>query len=89
MNTSAKRLIITATLVAATSASAAVLSPAATGASSRQAPSSSGSRSSQGWTPNDCIRLNGGDFNACNVGNSGRGDLPYQPVSGSAQFRAN
>jgi roadblock/LC7 domain-containing protein len=31
-------------------------------------------------TPNDCIRLNGGDYNACNVGNSGRGDLPYQPV---------
>jgi hypothetical protein len=22
--------------------------------------------------------LNGGDWNACNVGNSGRGDLPYQ-----------
>ena len=29
-------------------------------------------------TPNECIRINGGDFNACNVGNSGRGDLPYQ-----------
>ena len=28
------------------------------------------------YTPNDCIRLNHGDFNACNVGNSGRGDLP-------------
>ena len=31
-------------------------------------------------TPNSCIRLNGGDFNACNVGNDGRGDLPYRPV---------
>jgi len=31
-------------------------------------------------TPNSCIELNGGDFNACNVGNSGRGDLPYRPV---------
>jgi hypothetical protein len=31
-------------------------------------------------TPNDCIRLNGGDYNACNVGNSGRGDLPYRHV---------
>jgi hypothetical protein len=31
-------------------------------------------------TPNQCIRLNGGDYNACNVGNSGRGDLPYQPL---------
>jgi hypothetical protein len=28
-------------------------------------------------TPNDCIAMNGGDFKACNVGNSGRGDLPY------------
>ena len=33
-------------------------------------------------TPNACIRVNGGDWNACNVGNSGRGDLPYQPPVG-------
>jgi hypothetical protein len=33
--------------------------------------------SHQASTPNDCIRLNGGDYNACNVGNEGRGDLPY------------
>jgi hypothetical protein len=32
-------------------------------------------------TPNQCIALNGGDYNACNVGNSGRGDLPYAPVT--------
>lgn len=31
-------------------------------------------------TPNQCIRLNHGDYNACNVGNSGRGDLPYRVV---------
>jgi hypothetical protein len=31
-------------------------------------------------TPNECIRVNGGDWTACNVGNSGRGDLPYLPV---------
>jgi len=31
-------------------------------------------------TPDDCIRVNGGDYNACNVGNSGRGDLPYRPA---------
>jgi hypothetical protein len=35
---------------------------------------------SQPSTPNQCILLNHGDFNACNVGNSGRGDLPYKPV---------
>ena len=33
-------------------------------------------------TPNACITVNGGDWNACNVGNSGRGDLPYQPPVG-------
>jgi hypothetical protein len=33
------------------------------------------------YTPNQCIRLNHGDYNACNVGNSGRGDLPYQRVA--------
>ncbi len=31
-------------------------------------------------TPNQCIRLNHGDYNACNVGNSGGGDLPYRPL---------
>jgi hypothetical protein len=35
-------------------------------------------------TPNECITLNGGDYNACNVGNTGRGDLPYQPASSPA-----
>lgn len=89
MNTNAKRLIITATLVAATSATAAIAPTLASGMSSRQDPARSGSTVVRTWTPNDCIRLNGGDFNACNVGNSGRGDLPYQPVTGSVQFRAN
>jgi hypothetical protein len=55
----------------------------------RQSGSTTSSPTTRSWTPNDCIKLNGGDFNACNVGNSGRGDLPYQPVSGAAQFRAN
>lgn len=32
-------------------------------------------------TPNSCIAVNGGDWNACNVGNSGRGDLPYRAVT--------
>jgi hypothetical protein len=32
-------------------------------------------------TPNSCIEANQGDWNACNVGNSGRGDLPYKPVT--------
>jgi hypothetical protein len=33
-------------------------------------------------TPDSCIGVNRGDWNACNVGNSGRGDLPYQPLVG-------
>lgn len=31
-------------------------------------------------SPSRCIEVNGGDWNACNVGNSGRGDLPYRVV---------
>jgi hypothetical protein len=31
-------------------------------------------------TPASCIERNHGDWNACNVGNSGRGDQPYKPV---------
>ena len=31
-------------------------------------------------TPNSCIARNHGDFTACNVGNSGRGDRSYRPV---------
>jgi len=32
-------------------------------------------------SPNSCIELNHGDWNACNVGNSGSGDKPYRPVT--------
>ncbi|HSS56073.1 MAG TPA: hypothetical protein VLK79_15610 [Gaiellales bacterium] len=31
-------------------------------------------------SPNTCISMNGGDWNACNVGNAGRGDLAYVPL---------
>jgi roadblock/LC7 domain-containing protein len=89
MNTNTKRVIITATLVAAASATAAIVPTQATGLSSRHGSTKSSSTSHRAWTPNDCIALNGGDFNACNVGNSGRGDLPYQSVTGYPQFRAN
>ena len=37
---------------------------------------------SQTSTPNSCIELNHGDWNACNVGNSGSGSAPYRPVKG-------
>jgi hypothetical protein len=30
--------------------------------------------------PDTCISMNGGDWNACNVGNAGRGDLAYVPA---------
>ncbi|MDQ1484623.1 MAG: hypothetical protein QOJ62_316 [Actinomycetota bacterium] len=32
-------------------------------------------------TADSCIALNQGDWNACNVGNGGRGDLPYTPIT--------
>lgn len=89
MNTNAKRFIISATLVAAASTAAAIVPAASSGMGSRHGGTTSNSTGSRSWTPNDCIRLNHGDFNACNVGNSGRGDLPYQPVTQSAQFRSN
>jgi hypothetical protein len=42
---------------------------------------SASSSPARSGTPNSCIRANRGDYNACNVGNSGRGDLPYRPAA--------
>ena len=66
-----------------TIAAAAVLAtaPIRTDAAANTArPAGPAVRHSVGMTPDECIRINGGDYNACNVGNSGRGDLPYRPV---------
>jgi roadblock/LC7 domain-containing protein len=79
--TQAKRIAVAAAVVAATASGAAVATAATSGSDAK--PAHSHSRQQSGWTPNDCIRVNGGDFNACNVGNSGRGDLPYRPVNGA------
>ena len=65
-STKAKRFAVAAFLVAATSGGVAV-------AATHSSPASSH------WTPNDCISLNHGDYNGCNVGNSGGGGPPYQP----------
>jgi hypothetical protein len=75
MNTShARRYLIATTLLAATTAGALLTATSSSGSTPAHPRSTSTSRT---WSPNDCIRLNGGDYNACNVGNSGRGDLPY------------
>jgi hypothetical protein len=66
-------LFVTATLALASGGLAA--SPSSN-PSHRPAPTPAVSRPAN--TPDRCIRLNAGDYNACNVGNSGRGDLPYQ-----------
>ena len=58
----------------AKSLAAATIALASCGVASAAASASSPS------TPNDCIRINGGDYNACNVGNSGAGDLPYRTI---------
>jgi aminoglycoside phosphotransferase (APT) family kinase protein len=44
-------------------------------------PAEAGTPNRQPNTPNQCIRLNHGDYNACNVGNSGGGDIPYRGVA--------
>jgi hypothetical protein len=75
----ARRAVIIATLVAGTSSGAALAATSDSGAAPRHTTPTSGF-SSPAFTPDDCIRRNGGDYNACNVGNSGRGDLPYQSV---------
>lgn len=73
---SLKRVAVVATLAALTGGGVAIadVAPAA---------SSPKTTHSTVWTPNDCIRVNHGDFNACNVGNSGGGDRPYLPVRGT------
>lgn len=67
-----RRLAIIAALIGATSGGAAFAATAVAD-SAPAAPA----RIQQHWTPNQCIQMNGGDYTACNVGNSGRGDLPY------------
>ena len=57
---------------------AAVAALAAAGTAYATASAASPNR--QPNTPSQCIKLNGGDYTACNVGNSGRGDLPYRPL---------
>lgn len=78
MNTTSKRLLVTASLVAAAS-TGVVTAVASTPHAATHVHSTSGT-TSKTWTPNDCVRANGGDYVACNVGNSGRGDLPYLVV---------
>jgi hypothetical protein len=68
-------LAVTATLALASGGLAASSS---SNPSHRPAPTTAISR--PGNTPDECIRLNAGDYNACNVGNSGRGDLPYRSL---------
>jgi len=61
--------------LAVATALASTLVASTLGASAAPAPPS---------TPNSCIALNGGDWNACNVGNNGRGNLPYKPYRQSS-----
>jgi hypothetical protein len=75
-----RRFVIAATIVGATSSGAVLASSAFADSPHRPAAPQHAPGSSQ-WTPNDCVRMNQGDYIACNVGNSGRGDLPYHTVS--------
>jgi hypothetical protein len=75
----AKQVAVGATLIAAVSGGIAVAATPS-GSTPGTARTTTSVRTSRHSTPNECIRINGGDYNACNVGNSGRGDLPYKPV---------
>jgi roadblock/LC7 domain-containing protein len=81
-STNAKRLAVALT-IAATTASGAAYAASSASATNVKPATTHTTHQSRDWTPNDCIRQNGGDFNACNVGNSGRGDLPYQTLNGT------
>jgi roadblock/LC7 domain-containing protein len=79
MNTTSKRFLIAATIVAATSTGVVAAAASTPRSAATHVHTTSGTTSGS-WTPNDCVRANGGDYAACNVGNSGRGDLPYLVV---------
>lgn len=75
----APKIVLSFAALAFTALVFAAIAFASSAGSGASAPSPA-SRSASPWTPNDCIRRNGGDYNACNVGNRGRGDLPYLPA---------
>jgi hypothetical protein len=68
----------TATLLATAMLTLGSLGVATTASAQSTTPTPADSGVSRSHTPDDCIRLNGGDLNACNVDNSGAGDLPYR-----------
>jgi hypothetical protein len=53
------------------------------GALAATTPWAAGAATHPAQTPDQCIQLNGGDWNACNVGNSGTGERQYLPVRDS------
>jgi hypothetical protein len=77
---SAQRLALGVTLVATLSGGLALAATSASGSTQKPSSTPTSVLTGQPQTPNECIRLNGGDYNACNVGNSGRGDLPYKVI---------
>jgi hypothetical protein len=68
------------TLLVSSAAIAAVGSGVAVTSAATPAPAPTPNHTSGPATPNECILLNGGDFNACNVGHTGSGDQPYDVV---------
>jgi roadblock/LC7 domain-containing protein len=70
-----KYLLVSSAAVAVFGAGAAATSVGAT-----PAPAPAPDHTSGPASPNQCILLNGGDYNACNVGHTGSGDQPYDVV---------
>jgi hypothetical protein len=73
----ASRLAAGATLIATLSGGLALAATSASGSTLRHTSTPTSVERVQPGTPSGCILLNRGDYNACNVGNSGRGELPY------------
>jgi len=77
---STKQLVVGAALVAVVSSGVALGASSSAGSSSRPTSPPTAVATRLPSTPDECIRLNGGDYTACNVSNGGRGDLPYGVV---------
>jgi roadblock/LC7 domain-containing protein len=71
------RITVTSLLVGGAALAAFGTATVVNSVGATPAPAPTHSHSYGPATPNECILLNGGDYNACNVGHTGSGDQPY------------
>lgn len=78
MNTTHVKQVVLVTVIVAGGASGIAVAAASGASQAAPASTPTGGHAMQHQTPSDCIQRNGGDWNACNVGHSGRGDAPFR-----------